>query len=77
MTINSKLNRGPKIIDDYIVNNFSSTLSSIKDKKTQAVINSETNIINHAINEKVIIELLNNGLNSVDIIEHLTKQIHS
>ena len=52
-------------------------VSSIKDKKTQAVINRETNIINHAINEKVIIELLNNGLNSVDIIEHLTKQIHS
>ena len=77
MTINSKLNRGPKIIDDHIVNNFSNTLSSIKDKKNQAVINRETNIINHAINEKVIIELLNNGLNSVDIIEHLTKQIHS
>jgi len=71
----TQLKPGPKIINDKIVSDFSAALYIMQQYEPAGKIASEVEVPREvkALNKKIILELLNEGLSSIDIIEQLSK----
>jgi len=69
----TQLKPGPKIINDKIVSDFSAALYIMQQYEPAGKIASEVPREVKALNKKIILELLNEGLSSIDIIEQLSK----
>ena len=69
----TQLKPGPKIINDKIVSDFSAALDIMQQYEPDGKIESEVSKKMNVLNKKVILELLNEGLSSIDIIEKLSK----
>jgi len=69
----TQLKRGPKIINDKIVSDFSAALDIIQQYEPDGKIDPEVSETMNVLNKKIILELLNEGLSSIDIIEQLSK----
>jgi len=71
----TQLKRGPKIINDKIVSDFSAALDIMQQYEPDGKIEEEVEVLGEvkALNKKIILELLNEGLSSIDIIEKLSQ----
>jgi len=69
----TQLKPGPKIINDKIVSDFSAALNIMQQYEPAGKIESKVSEKMKVLNKKMILELLNEGLSSIDIIEKLSK----